>query len=175
MEDTSILRALFSDELFKDRCVRRVRDDEMHLTFNFLGEVDPSFNARIFGNTDAVALETDAFEVEFRGIGAFPSATRASVVWIGVVDGGETTRINSLLSDRFAALGLRTESRPFHPHITVARVKCRVEHGRLDAALRNWEGASFGTQEVSSIEVKKSELSPGGAVHTALHVSRLRS
>ena len=107
-------------------------------------------------------------------MGVFPSPSRPSVIWIGVVDGGQTARVYADLSGRFSRLGLRTESRAFHPHITVARVKGRIERGALDGLLRKWNEHSFGKQRVCELILKKSELTPAGALHTSLHVSALR-
>ncbi len=175
MDDSSIVHELLRHDVFSDRCVRCAGHGEMHLTLNFLGEVEPSLNQKIALEMDQVASLMERFSVEFRGVGAFPSAHRPSVIWVGVADGGETSRLNALLSERLSKIGMEVERRVFHPHVTLARVKCRIEQGKLDRLFDEWGDFSFGRQEVHEVILKKSELTPRGAIHTPLHVSRLRT
>lgn len=175
VEDTSALAGILKSEALSDRCVRPAGKEDMHLTLNFLGDVDPSVNQAIAEAMDDICQEVTRYRVEYRGIGAFPSRNRPSVIWVGVVDRGETSRISALLSERLSTLGLAVEARPFHPHITLARVKCRVGEGKLERLFSEWEEKSFGFQEIREVFLKKSELTPRGAIHTSLHMSRLRT
>lgn len=174
VRDVSILDSLMGDKLLTDRCARPVGRGEMHLTLNFLGEVEPDRNTELASMLDDAAGGMNAFEVEFSGVGAFPSASRPSVIWVGVVDRGETAKINSLLTERLGRAGFRTESRSFHPHITIARVKCRLPEEERVRFFKRWDNESFGRQEVSELVLKKSELTPRGALHSPLHNSRLK-
>ncbi len=175
VEDSAALDDVLKAEAFTDRCVKPAGKGDMHLTLNFLGEVDPSVNHAIAAAMDDVCRVVSRYRVEYRGIGAFPSRNRPSVIWVGVIDSGETSKINALLSERLSILGFPAEARPFHPHITLARVKCRVGEGKLEGLFRDWEEKSFGFQEIRKVFLKKSELTPQGAIHTSLHVSRLRT
>ncbi len=175
VEYPAALDEILKSEAFSDRCAKPAGRDDMHLTLNFLGEVDPSVNQAIAGAMDDICRVVSRYRVEYRGIGAFPSRNRPSVIWVGVTDSGETSKINALLSERLSILGFPAEARPFHPHITLARVKCRLGEGKLERLFRDWEEKSFGFQEIREVFLKKSELTPQGAVHTSLHVSRLRT
>jgi 2'-5' RNA ligase len=67
-----------------------------------------------------LATET-AFSVVASGLGGFPSARRAEVVWIGFEDRGRgLAALAAALEDAVAPL-VGPATRPFRPHLTVAR------------------------------------------------------
>jgi RNA 2',3'-cyclic 3'-phosphodiesterase len=93
--------------------------EQWHLTLQFLGN-------RV--DLDAVAaaldpLHTPAGAARLGGSGAFPSAKRARVLWLGVVEGSELlTGLAAAVGSLLAPLGYEPEARPFHAHLTLARL-----------------------------------------------------
>jgi RNA 2',3'-cyclic 3'-phosphodiesterase len=99
---------------------RRMTRSQWHLTLQFLGN-------RV--DFDAVAGALDAFAVgrgtvALGGAGAFPSDRRGRILWLGVSEG------EALLSQLAAAVGALLEpvgyppeERPYHAHLTLARLK----------------------------------------------------
>jgi 2'-5' RNA ligase len=55
---------------------------------------------------------------------------------------------------------------PFKPHITVFRIKKKI--GDITKELENQEEETFGTQTISSIKLKKSELTSRGSIYSDL-------
>ena len=72
-----------------------VKKENLHYTMRFLGEVDDA------GATNAAAAMREAaasrpkFAAALGGFGAFPSAKRARVLWIGMLQGAEPMRQRS--------------------------------------------------------------------------------
>ena len=100
---------------------RWVPQENWHVTLRFLGATFPRLVEWVHEEVAAVAAETGPFRTHVEGLGAFPSARRARVVWAGLVDPQD--RIDGLVSGLNAALGREFPSRQqaFHPHLTVAR------------------------------------------------------
>jgi 2'-5' RNA ligase len=102
--------------------LRWVRREQLHVTLQFLGRVDDAD-----GLTAALAraaASVPAFEVRLGGTGAFPKPRRASVVWVGAVVGAsDLTELARAVCGATATLGFEAEERPFHPHVTVARLR----------------------------------------------------
>lgn len=96
---------------------RRTTRDQWHLTLQFLGDAD----------IDAVVSALDGFSVpggrvRLGGAGAFPKERRASVLWLGVVDGHDVlAALAGAVGQCLAPLGYEPESRPFRPHVTLVR------------------------------------------------------
>lgn len=110
-----------------------------HVTLMFLGNVRPSAIAPTMDAIGEVAGAQAPFETRVRGLGAFPSARRARVLWIGLEDPTER------LADLAAGLGeasapdVVTQTRPFTPHLTVARFEppVRLEQELSGLALQS--------------------------------------
>lgn len=115
----------------------------------------------------AAAAGHAAFDLEVHGLGAFPSPTRARVLWAGVSAGAdETAGVAARVEEALAPLGIPPETRPFAAHVTLGRVREPRAQPRLAAALDAAE--PFGRQRVTRVSLMRSELSPRGARYTEL-------
>jgi 2'-5' RNA ligase len=141
--------------------------DRLHLTLQFVGEVD---EAR--GRAVTAALTAPArllpFDMELAGIGTFPDRGAPRVLWVGVGAGRDALdALRRETGARLRAAGWRDDGKPFHPHFTLARVR---EPDGLGS--RGWLGPvaarSLGITRVTEATLFTSVLRPEGAVHTAL-------
>ena len=92
-----------------------------HVTLRFLGSTYPRLVPWVRERLGAVASETPVFETCLRGLGAFPSARRARVLWAGLDDEeGSLGTLAAALSEALAR-EFPPEARAFSAHVTVAR------------------------------------------------------
>jgi 2'-5' RNA ligase len=150
--------------------VRWVAPDNLHWTMQFLGDLDDRVMAEVCLRTVRVAARHEAFELEARGVGAFPSIQRPRTIWLGAGQGSE--RFCALQADVEAAmreLGFRGEGRSFTPHITIGRTG-RGGHGGLVLAERLANLADFdgGVMSVDEVIVFASELGRDGPEYSVL-------
>lgn len=101
--------------------VRWVKREQLHLTLRFIGETEKNQ----FDALDAAfkTLTFSPFELALEGVGQFPPKREPRVLWVGVRG---SDLLNDLACDVEAAvvrLGFPPESKPFSPHITLARLK----------------------------------------------------
>jgi len=144
-----------------------VTRENLHLTLKFLGNVETPRLAEVEGALAAAAAARPTYELDVRGLGAFPTRTRARVLWAGVGAGAdETAALAAGVDAALAALGFAREGRDFAAHITLGRVREPRANPRLAEALD--AGAAFGRQRVGRIALMRSELSPRGARYTEL-------
>src|SRR5688572_18800646 len=103
--------------------VRWVRDDGVHLTLKFFGEVAEEQLGALQVALRSAAAGTMPLPMRLTELGTFPGGRNARVVWIGL----EGPSALELLQDRIErgaeAIGFPIEGRPFHPHITLGRVR----------------------------------------------------
>jgi 2'-5' RNA ligase len=98
--------------------------ENMHLTLAFLGAVDEQ---RVGEVSSALGRSVEGIAdvpAHLDGVGAFPSARRARVLWAGLSDpvGGLAGLAESVLSS-LEGVGFPRERRAFHPHVTLARLR----------------------------------------------------
>jgi RNA 2',3'-cyclic 3'-phosphodiesterase len=100
---------------------RWVPTRNQHVTLKFLGTTWPRLVEHVTQTVGEVSAAHAPFETRVGGIGAFPSARRARVLWVGLEDpAGRLAAIASHLQTALAK-DFAPEKRSFSPHLTVAR------------------------------------------------------
>jgi 2'-5' RNA ligase len=96
----------------------------LHLTVRFVGQVD---RALVEGIADRLAaMSLPAFDLELGDLGTFRRGRLVRVVWLGLRSGAEAvTTLAAAVEAECAKAGLEGESRPFQPHLTLARASPR--------------------------------------------------
>jgi RNA 2',3'-cyclic 3'-phosphodiesterase len=101
---------------------RAVPPANWHLTLRFLGATDAERRRRVAD--ELRRIEAAPFDLAFTGLGAFPRAGRAKVLWIGVGTGGDELRaLASSVEAAAVRAGFAPEPKPFSPHLTLARIR----------------------------------------------------
>ena len=146
---------------------RWARPHGVHLTLRFLGEVAPESDRETRDSWRRVAADARPFRVRLSGVGHFPARGRPRVLWVGVEEtspGGSLVTLATELEQAARGLGFAAESRPFRPHLTLARGRrgARPEEPQI-AAVR------VGTEaRVRDLVLYRSDLVASGARYTAL-------
>lgn len=155
--------------------VRWVARSNLHVTLQFLGDtaadamqtVREAMSAGI-----ASASVSGTVPLTLAGAGAFPSAARARVIWIGVTDQtGDLGRIERAVRLELSRGGIRVDEKPFRPHITVGYVRrhaSRESMGAIAIAVRECPHEPV-TFEVSECTLQQRTLAPGGSVYSTLY------
>jgi len=104
-----------------------VRQDALHLTLIFLGELEESRLEAITRAMEEAASEVAPFDLELRGLGAFPQRGAPRVLFIPLARGVERARgLHRKLKGALGGIGTKDRKR-FAPHLTLARVKGKPE------------------------------------------------
>lgn len=101
---------------------RWVPAPRLHCTMRFFGEVDDAVVAALPSAVREASALFDPLPLTVRGFGAFPTWTRARVVWAGVQADPHFELLHHEIERRVVALGLEVEGRIFRPHLTLARL-----------------------------------------------------
>ncbi|HYN84249.1 MAG TPA: RNA 2',3'-cyclic phosphodiesterase [Pyrinomonadaceae bacterium] len=144
------------------------REEKLHLTLKFLGEIEEARVERLSRAAGEAAAAARAFEISIEGTGLVPPRGAPRVLWLGVRD--ETrglALLNERLEDACAAEGFARETRDFRPHLTVARLRT-PEGVRPLASLHAATEFAARPFEVRELVVMQSQLGPGGSRYTAL-------
>ncbi len=156
------------------RGTRWVEPRHLHLTIRFIGEV-PDERAQSIRQAVQPRLSTRAFDLRLTGLGVFPPAGAARVLWVGVAEGAVgLAALHDEIDARLVAIGEPTESRPFSAHLTLARFK-DLDRGRSEALRATIQAvaADVGSCRIDAVTLYESRLGPAGPTYTPLLRTRL--
>ncbi len=156
---------------------------KMHLTIKFLGDMDEQVIDPLLGAIEQAIGSQPSVNVPLERLGAFPRPHCPQVLWVGPsenwergIEGKHVAQIHRAIEQACEDLGFLRETKPFSPHLTLARIKAGERHvgvalaknGVLDQPL------SVGSLAVESVGLMKSELKPTGSIYTRLWETWLR-
>ena len=138
--------------------------ENLHVTLKFLGPVSLGRLEALAEALSAALASLAPFRVDVRGLGAFPTARRANVIWAGVQEtqvgeeagAARLARVAAAVEEAASGVGLGPpERRPFTAHVTVGRCKGGVD---ARAALAAWADRGFGAAPVDEVHLYESQL-----------------
>ena len=142
---------------------------KIHLTLKFLGEIGDSQIEPVGAALDELAAQCSQFDFAVEGIGVFGSPGSVRVVWVGIREiNSELTRCRERCERFMAPLGFPEETRPFHPHLTLARNRSPGHSQAIRRAVEAMRDFRAGSQTVSSITFYESTLTGQGPVYHVL-------
>lgn len=142
---------------------RWTRSENLHLTLHFLGEIEQETLEKIKVSVLSVRRCQRPFQVEVKGLGAFPNLRRPRVIWLGLEPRGQLRQLHKVSQRCLRQAGVMTESRPYSPHLTIGRL--RQHKPDLTDLLKSAGENSIGTLTVDKLVLFESRLRPEGAEH----------
>lgn len=150
------LRSLARDYRLK---LAWTRQESLHLTLAFVASADPSGIEDIELKMTDIAKSVQPFNLAVGGGGAFPSLREPSVLWLGVLEGADSLcALARSTQAAVTAIGYPQSSRPYNPHLTIARSRRIQDVGAIVAAATK---ISLPTFLVSEVALFRSHLGSG--------------
>ena len=140
------------------------RVEGLHVTLKFIGHVDDSAVDKI--KTALASIKAAPFEVNFTGMGFFPNPNAARVFWAGVDGGNNLPSLAETIDAAMEKLGIARETKPYHPHLTLARTSSRPL--RELKRLLDDPPPQFGTMTAREFFLYQSQPQKGGSKYTKL-------
>ncbi len=159
-------------KLGKQPWVKWVDPYSIHLTLKFLGSIPVDRIGEITRAMEEAAQGIPPFHLEVRDLGVFPSLRRVQVAWVGI--SGQLDKLVQLqqgIESNLARLGFTSESRPFTPHLTLARVRDRAsleERQRFGQLIASTKFETVHAIEVDAISLMRSQLTREGAIYSRI-------
>jgi len=149
--------------------VNWVKASNIHLTIKFLGNIEETQISALKQVMAVAAEKINPFSLQGYGLGAFPSLNRARVIWIGLQgDLAPLKALHNALEKGLTQLGFPEENRNFAPHLTLGRIKKRINTQLLSKIVEKYGNFTTPSFIVKEIVLFKSELHPKGAKYTVL-------
>ncbi len=151
-----------------------VRPASMHLTLRFLGDMPDESIEPLHVAIEQAVLVHQPIHLTLERLGTFPRPQQPRVLWAGPSEsweqGPDAQRLRALhrtIEDCCQAADFAPDSRPFSPHLTLARIK---EGGRQVGQALAQSGVMdqtvvVGTLPIETIALMQSELRLTGSVY----------
>ena len=140
------------------------RDDQLHLTVRFIGNVDRHAAQDI--DAALAAVHHPAFEIALDGVGLFERRSRPEALWAGVAPRAPLERLNNKVEQALLRVGFAPETRAYLPHITLARLG--ASSGPVGDFVTAQGGLASQPFPASGFGLFESTLAPDGAVYTEI-------
>jgi len=146
--------------------MKLVEPDNIHLTLRFLGEVEEEKLSQLV-QAISVVESYPAFELDLRGIGAFPVERHPKVVWVRGVDGSNTLdQMYGALEKELLDIDFQPDDHKFSAHITLGRNKTPKYNKEFRNLMNEYAIEDFGKQAVKKVSLLQSALTPEGPIYT---------
>jgi 2'-5' RNA ligase len=144
-----------------------VKPENFHYTVRFLGEQPEEKRAAIRGAAVEATAGQFAFTLQVGGLGVFPNLRRPGVLWIGTESGEEPfIALYRRLEDALRERSFPSDSKDFHAHLTLARIKAPVL--TLKSVIEATDAHRLGPFEVNHLSLVLSELHSSGSRYQEL-------
>lgn len=173
MELTEPVRSALADVIRQlsgaTRSAKWVKMDQMHLTLKFFADLSEMDLAPLGASLGPALQSLAPPELRARGLGTFGPRGLIRVVWCGLegdLDG--LGRAASAAETAAASLGYSREERPFHPHLTLGRLREPSREAALASAVENLGAFDAGPFVPDHLVLFRSTLTPRGPVYERL-------
>lgn len=137
---------------------------QLHLTLCFIGNADAELTSRI--NSHMNALQTAAFSLSLQGLGYFGPVHKPRALWLGAKPAASLVGLQQEVEDKLSAVGITPDTRPFQPHVTLARFSRNSpgsSPGAVEGFLARHEDYRSPVFEVACASLFRSTPGPAGS------------
>jgi len=156
---------LVRNSLLNDTKITWERKENLHLTIKFFGERDEETIRKIIEETSLITNAQKPLKIIFHKFGFFNKEGSPRILYLGLKKNDELKNLFHILESKFEKYGIQKEQRNFNPHLTLLRIKSRIDSLNIfeNKTLQN---LSFTCNSLSLI---KSDLTKSGAVYTEIY------
>lgn len=138
-----------------------------HLTLKFLGWTRSAAVDAVRDALERAVTGASRFTFKTARLGAFPSVDKANVVWAGVDEPtGALIALAAAVETAMTGIGYAASivvpARPFHPHVTLARLR---EIRSVKELVLPVAEQMFGDTRIEAVTLYESETKPTGSVY----------
>jgi 2'-5' RNA ligase len=130
-----------------------------HVTLKYLGWAQPEVVEAVADAMREATRGLAPFAFRVRGVGAFPSLAAATVLYAAVEPCPPLVELAARVDRAMVELGFPAETRPYVPHVTIARTETRP----LDALVLPMLEQMFSESKVGAITLIESRTNSGAS------------
>ena len=146
--------------------IKWVEKNNLHLTMKFLGYISLEQTELIKSILKGITSRYNPFIIKLSSnIGTFPAYKMPRIIWVGIREGiSELKELYNSIEINLSKKGFPREDKDFSGHITIGRVKFIKNKANFIQILKRIKINNL-LQEVGSIDLMESELTPNGPIY----------
>jgi len=149
--------------------VKWLKDDQMHLTLKFLGNIQRPDIQKISWELKEMLKAFKTFNIRFSKIGGFPSMDHPRVIWLGIDKGSDVLKdLNNKVEKGLGKIGIKKEGREYRAHLTLGRVRSLKNIPELVRLIKETDICFQDEIKIERIVLFQSTLTKKGAIYTSL-------
>ncbi len=139
--------------------------EKLHLTLKFIGEVEDHLFGQIKNEISFIS-GYNAFNCNLNRFGFFYSSKIPKILWLGLKIDEEIFELVKGLDEKLIKFGIPEEKRKFKPHLTIMRVKKKLDKNFINS----FENCKLPETEFTadSVSLIKSELHSDSSRYTEI-------
>jgi RNA 2',3'-cyclic 3'-phosphodiesterase len=140
----------------------------LHITAKFIGEWPQERLQEMIEALQPLGRRSP-IEISVSGIGWLPNPHSPRILYAAIKADSELADLAAATEKATTALGVERETKPFRPHLTLARIGDRgVTLGPLRQAIAQLESQEFGAFRAPGFKLYLSKTGPSGSIYTQL-------
>jgi 2'-5' RNA ligase len=139
----------------------------LHITVKFIGEW-PEVSLPELQKRLAALPARPPFHVQLRNVGFFPNPHSPRVFFAGIEAPPDLAALAREVDWALTPIGVSPETRPYTPHLTLARIKEPVPMQKLRKAIADLPSLEFGGFQVDRFHLYQSRMQSSGSLYTKL-------
>jgi len=151
----------------KSRSPRWIKPENLHITLKFIGHVPNEKLSPIQTALSSIRV-AQPVELHFRGMGFFPNEHHPRAFWCGIAASPNLAELAANIDRALVPLGVEPETRPFTPHLTLARFKSDEGIREVVHTATDMKSTDFGATTETNFHLYESLLKSTGAQYNRL-------
>lgn len=147
--------------------------ENIHITLLFIGDTAEESVIKIDSVLKKLCKGFGCFDLVIRGLGVFKNIADPRIIWAGLNESSELTKLNNLIAGSLRVTGINFEDRPYNPHITLGRIKHVEERSKLKQLTDRYQQTEIQKLKVSEVILYESILKPEGPVYKPVGIYKL--
>ena len=139
------------------------RDDQLHLTLAFIGDVSKNIMREV--EDELARVSFDPFDLSLAGVGMFGKPGNPKALWAGVEQEKPLKHLHEKIHQALEPLELDLDYRKYKPHVTLARFRKQAQ-SRVGDWLSVNEALQTPVETVSHFSLFSSQLTQNGSYYT---------
>jgi 2'-5' RNA ligase len=142
--------------------IKWINPDNIHITIVFLGDTEDTLIASIIRMLIEKCEKSGRFELIIKGTGVFKNLNDPRIIWTGIEKSEKLINLSELIQNGLTEIGIKTESRPFNPHLTMGRIKHLKPGNNLKELIGRYKEMEFQKVSVNEVILFESKLHSTG-------------